>query len=47
MQIECFRAKIMFVIAIIGAIATIGTLSLGQLQQKTTSHNKNINTYEI
>ena len=28
MQIDCFRAKLVFVIAIIGAIATIGTLTL-------------------
>ena len=28
MQIDCFRAKIVFVIAIIDAITTIGTLTL-------------------
>ena len=28
MQIDCFRAKTVFVIAIIGAITTIGTLIL-------------------
>ena len=34
MQIDCFRAKIMFVIAIIGAIATISTLLEEKLAQE-------------